>query len=282
MRFRWSRVVGWMVLLQSMAWAAEPVVQKDLPYKSGDNLTEYEQTRCKLDVYSPADAKDAPVFIWFHGGGLTAGSKNGGGRLAASLNAAGMVFVSPNYRLNPEVSYPAYIEDAAAVVAWTHQHIAEYGGDPNRLFISGHSAGGYLTMMVGMDPHYLQDVGVPTTAIAGLIPVSGQTVTHFTVRKERGLGFYTLIADDAAPLRWVRRDLPPMLVIYADHDMTYRCEENALLVKALQGAKHPDVQGLMGQDRDHGTIASKLVNDDDPARVALLKFVANHPAPAAE
>ena len=188
-----------------------------------------------------------------------------------------LVVVVPNYRLNPQVTYPAYLDDAAAAVAWTHQHIAEHGGNPQRLFVSGHSAGGYLTLMIGMDPHYLEAVGVPTTAIAGLIPVSGQTVTHFTVRKERGIGFYTILCDDAAPLRWVRADLPPMLVIYADHDMTYRTEENALLVKALQGIKHPDVEGLMVLDRDHGTVASKLVEDGDPGRVALLKFVAEHP-----
>ena len=259
---------------------AEPVVTSGVAYRSGDELSEYEQTRCKLDVYAPEDASQAPVLVWFHGGGLTGGSKDGKATvaIARSLTNEGLVVVVPNYRLSPKVEYPAYLEDAAAAVGWAYAHIAEYGGNPNRLFIGGHSAGGYLTFVVGMDPHYLADVGVPTTAIAGLIPVSGQTMTHFTVRAERGLTRYQVTADDAAPVRWVRADLPPMLVLYADHDMVARAAENEFLVAILKGAGHQDVTGILNQDRDHGSVANKIAEDGDPARSALLSFVTTHPA----
>lgn len=274
-----------ILALLSLATAslANPVVTNDLPYKTGDQLTDYERERCQLDVYAPEIAHFAPVLVWFHGGGLTGGSRDDKATIAIarSLAAAGIVVVVPNYRLSPKVTYPAYLADAAASVGWAYQHVAEYGGDPQRLFLGGHSAGGYLALMLGMDPHYLADVGVPATAIAGLLPFSGQTMTHVTVRAERGLGRYTVTADDAAPVRWVSKALPPMLVVYADHDMVARAEENAFLVALLRGAGHPDVAGFMIPERDHGSVANKIAEDGDPGRVALLTFIDRHPARSA-
>ncbi|MBI5832886.1 MAG: alpha/beta hydrolase [Armatimonadetes bacterium] len=278
-----KRSVGLLLLVAAVAsasLAAEPVVKLDLPYKAGDSLSAYEITRCKLDVYSPPGATKAPVLVWFYGGGLTGGEKYGAGTvaIARSLVKEGLVVVVPDYRLSPKATYPAYIQDAAAAVGWAHQHIAEFGGDPDRLFVGGHSAGGYLTLIVGMDPEYLKAVGVPTSAIAGLIPVSGQTMTHYTIREERGISRYMVTADDAAPVRWVRPELPPMLVLSADNDMPARAEENAFLVALLKAAGHKAVTGLCVAGRDHGTVADKLKDDGDPGRMALLEFVKRYAA----
>jgi len=280
MRFRAALVL----VIAASAALAEPAITNDLPYKSGDQLTDYEIERCQLDVYAPEIAHSAPVLVWFHGGGLTGGSKGGQSTIAVarSLAMAGLVVVVPNYRLSPKVKYPAYIEDSAASVGWAYAHIAEYGGDPQRIFIAGHSAGGYLTLMLGMAPGYLEAVGVPAAAIAGLIPFSSQTMTHFTIRAEQGLTRYAVTADEAAPVRWVSQDLPPMLVVYADHDMVARAEENAFLVALLRGAGHPDVAGYMVADRNHGSVANNVANVDDPARTALLHFIDQHPARTAE
>ena len=267
----------WLLVLvtASACLAAGPVVTTDLRYKTGDDLTAYELTRCKLDVYAPADAKNAPVFVWFYGGGLTGGDKSGGGTvaMARSLAGEGFVVVVPDYRLSPKATYPAYILDAAASIGWAHQHIAEYGGNPDRLFVGGHSAGGYLTLIVGMHPDYLKNVGVPLSAIAGLIPVSGQVMTHYTIREERGISRYQVTADDCAPVRWVRADLPPMLILSADNDMAARAEENAFLVSLLKAAGHKAVTGLCVAGRDHGSIAGKIVEPGDPARLAILDFM---------
>jgi acetyl esterase/lipase len=260
-------------------------VLSDIAYKTGDALTDYEKERCKLDVYLPKDAKDFPTVVWFHGGGLKSGSKgkesgdnskeasSSTPKIARSLAADGIAVVAVNYRLSPKATYPAYIEDAAAAVAWTHAHISEHGGDAKKLFISGHSAGGYLTLMLGMDPHYLSAVGVQPADIAGLIPLSGQTMTHYTVREERGIGKYNVTADEAAPVFFTRKDTPPFLVLYADHDMAARAEENAFFVALMKGAGNKVTEGLLIQDRTHGSIAGKIVNDGDPARVAILKFI---------
>ena len=114
-----------------------------------------------------------------------------------------------NYRLYPKILTPVYIEDAAAAVAWVFNHIEEFGGDPDLIFVSGHSAGGYLASMVGMDKKWLQTHEIDANRIAGLIPFSGHTITHFTVRKERGIEGTQPVVDDLAPLYHVRKDAPP-------------------------------------------------------------------------
>ena len=199
---------------------AEPPLQDgvhlltNVAYKQGDVLTGYEKERCKLDVYVPKEGKDCATLVWFHGGGLKTGDKDGRksandsvktANIARSLATAGIAVVAPNYRFSPKVTFPAYIQDAAAAVAWTRKHIAGHAGDPAKIFIGGHSAGGYLALMLGMDAHYLADVGVKLSDIAGVIPVSGQTMTHYTVREERGIGKFAITADDAAPVHFVRR-----------------------------------------------------------------------------
>ncbi len=227
-----------------------------------------------LDVYlPPKGGQDLPTLIWFHGGGLKGGNKDGAVKMATSLATAGMAVVVPNYRLSPKSKYPSYIEDAAAAVAWTKAHIAEHGGDPKRLFVSGHSAGGYLTLMLGMDRHYLRDAGVEPKDIAGYIPVSGQTMTHYTVREERGIGQYTITADEAAPVHYVRVETQPFLVLYADHDMAARAEENEYFVAIMKGAGNKHITGKLITDRTHGSIAGKIWEEGDPAREAILEFI---------
>jgi acetyl esterase/lipase len=254
----------------------------DLPYKPGTVLTDYERDRCKLDLYLPEGATGYPTLVWFHGGGLTAGRKDDDftARIARSLAQAGVAVAAPNYRLSPKAPYPAYVEDAAAAFAWVQSNVAAHRGDPRKIFVGGHSAGGYLTLMVGLDSRYLRAQGKDTPAIAGLIPVSGQTMTHYTIREERGLNKQSIIADDAAPIHHARKDAPPMLVLYADKDMALRVEENQYLVAALKAAGHPRIEQRMITGRDHGTVAEYIAREDDPAARAILDFVRSTP-PAA-
>ncbi|MCA9018230.1 MAG: alpha/beta hydrolase, partial [Planctomycetaceae bacterium] len=114
----------------------------DIAYYSPEtpDQTEYMRERCKLDLYYPTDIKNYPTVVWFHGGGLKAGKKE----IPEELKQRGIAIVAVNYRLYPKAKKPAYLEDAAAAVAWTFQHIAEYGGEPNLVFVAEHSTGGYL------------------------------------------------------------------------------------------------------------------------------------------
>lgn len=260
-------------------------VLTDVPYKQGEALTDYEQQRCKLDIYLPKDAKNFATLVWFHGGGLKNGDKGGTKddtvrtpQIARSLASSGIAVVAANYRLSPKAKFPAYVQDAAAAVAWARAHIAEHGGDAKKIFVGGHSAGGYLTLMLGMDPHFLGEAGVNVSDISGFIPVSGQVMTHYTILAERGLGKLAVMADDAAPVHFARAKTQPFLVLYADHDMAARAEENAYFVAVMQGAGSKSIAGQLIADRTHGSIASKMVNDGDPARTAILEFIRVHSA----
>ena len=188
--------------------AAEPAgyqVERDLPYRLGAGLTDYERRRCRLDVYHPAHATGCATVVWFHGGGLTSQERF----LPEALKGKGLVIVAANYRLSPQVKAPAYIEDAAAAVAWVFANIERFGGSPDRIFVSGHSAGAYLALMAVLDKHYLAAHGIDANRIAGLVPLSPNVITHFTIRSERGIPPTQPVIDDLAPLFHVRADAPP-------------------------------------------------------------------------
>lgn len=250
-------------------------VTPDLAYKSGPALTAYEQTRCKLDLYAPAEAKDLPCLVWFYGGGLTGGSKAGKGTIAAARRLAGegMIVAVVDYRLSPQAKYPAYLEDAAAAVAWVHGHAGKYGGNAQRLFVGGHSAGGYLTAMVGVDDRWLQPHRLSPRDLAGFIPLSGQMATHYTIREERGLPKTTIIVDEAAPLNHTRKDTPPWLILYAEKDMTLRADENRYFAAAMKAAGHPRVTIQEMSGHDHGSIGENLSQDRDTVRAAMVNFI---------
>ncbi len=271
-------LVVWTGLLCIALASAEkpaPQVLAGLAYKSGGDLTPYETERCKLDLYLPAGKKDFPTLVWLHGGGLTGGSKDGKDVVAVARHfaEAGVAVANLNYRLSPKAKYPAYIEDAAAAFAWVKKHIGEHGGKTGKVFIGGHSAGGYLTLMVGLDPSYLKAQGLDTSAIAGMVPVSGQTLTHYTIREERGLPKTRLIADEAAPLYHARKDAPPMLILYADKDMAMRAEENVLLAAALREAGHKQTVNKMIKGRTHGSIGHAMANAGDEGFDQVMKFI---------
>lgn len=238
-------------------------IATDVPYREGE-LSGYMQERCRLDVYFPADKEDFATVVWFHGGGLTSGGKF----IPDELKNCGIAVVAVNYRLSPQVSSPGYVEDAAAAVAWTINNIHSCGGSTSKIFVSGHSAGGYLTSMVGMDSRWLAAHEIETDQIAGLIPFSGHMITHFTVRNERGIPKEQPTIDDMAPLFHVRNDAPPMLIITGDRDleMLGRYEESAYFLRMMEHVGHDDVDLIELEGYNHGEMAG-------PAFPLLLKFI---------
>ena len=239
-------------------------LKTDILYREGDGLTDYMRSRCRLDVYYPTDVKDFATVVWFHGGGLSKGNRS----VPEQLKNKGIAVVAVNYRLSPKVKSPAYVQDAAAAVAWTLKHIKEFGGSPQLVFVSGHSAGGYLTSMVGLDKRWLSEFGANADDLAGLIPFSGHTITHFTVRKERGIDGKQPVLDDMAPLYHVRKDSPPLLLITGDRnlEMLGRYEENAYMWRMMQVVEHPDTTLHELDGFNHGQMA-------EPAHPLLIRFV---------
>lgn len=235
----------------------------DLPYRTGEQ-TPYMKERCKLDVYYPARANRLPVIVWFHGGGITGGNKH----IPEELKRRQVIIVAANYRFSPKVTAPAYIEDAAAAVAWTFRNIQRYGGDTTKIYVAGHSAGGYLASMIGLDKQWLRKEGIDADKIAALFPFSGQAITHFTVRKEKGIADTRPIIDSLAPLYHVRADAPPLYLYTGDREleMLGRYEENAYLERMMKltGHKHTHLYELDGFD--HG-------NMPKPAFYLMLKVI---------
>ena len=236
------------------AFAQESVYKtlSNIPYYNEDirQKESYINERCNLDIYYPTDKKGFATIIWIHGGGLTGGNKE----LPGALMNKGICIVGVNYRLAPRVKAPAYIEDAAAAVAWVFKHIGNYGGDASQIFLSGHSAGGYLAMMTGLDKQYLASHDIDADSIAGLIPLSGQTITHFSIRQEYGMKDTHPLVDRYAPLYHVRRDAPPLLLITGDREleMLGRYEENAYLARMMKVAGHRQTRLLELQGYGHG------------------------------
>jgi acetyl esterase/lipase len=127
--------------------------------------------------------------------------------------------------------------------------------------------------MLGMDERSLGKHGLKTKDFAGYIPVSGQTVTHFTIRKERGIDRNTTVVDEAAPLYFVSKDIPPMLILTADNEMASRVEENQLLLANLKAAGNKTTKMKIIPNRDHNSVSTKMPEKDDPARAAMLEFI---------
>jgi len=267
--------ISWLVLLacwQPQLALAQPAptqfqrykTETNLQYRGDANLTDYMQERCRLDLYYPTEAKQFPTVVWFHGGGLTNGNRS----IPAGLREKGIAVVAASYRLSPQAKCPAYIEDAAAAVAWTFHHIEKYGGSTNRIFVSGHSAGGYLTAMIGLDKRWLAVHGLDANHLAGLIPFSGQAITHFTIRNERGIPARQPVIDDLAPLYHVRKDAPPLWLITGGRDIELlgRYEENAYLWRMMKEVGHPQTELYELGGFDHGQMA-------EPAQLLLLRFV---------
>jgi acetyl esterase/lipase len=226
-----------------------------------------------LDVHAPEGAEGRPVMIFIHGGAFHMSDKRDeryypetGERLAR----AGFVAVLPNYRLTPTVRYPAHAEDIAAAVAWTMDHIAEYGGDPTRIFIAGHSAGGFLAAAVSLDRRFLERHDRTPDAIRGVIPICGQFEVVDSGRQD------TFGVDDGrwpsfSPRSYVRADAPPFLILEAVRDDWWapgQAEDfrQSLLELNVTAEFHE-------LDHDHFTIITQIGMERDPVVGLIRTFV---------
>jgi acetyl esterase/lipase len=249
------------------------VFSQDIQYETKLNIHYYNDSinhsdayineRCVLDIYYPENAQNFATIVWFHGGGLTEGIKE----IPEALKEKGVCIVAVDYRLYPKVKAPKYIEDAAAAVSWVFNNINGFGGDSSLIFVSGHSAGGYLTLMIGLDKWWLNEFNIDANRIAGLISLSGQTITHFTIRKERNIPETQPVIDSLAPLFHVRADAPPLLLITGDREleMLGRYEENAYLMRMMKVAGHKETKLFELDGYNHGMT--------EPAFPLLLKEV---------
>ena len=231
----------------------------------------------KLDLYLPQDMKGVPVIVSLYGGGLTAGDKKGQAFVGQRFASAGIATAVANYRLSPDVQHPVHVQDAAAAFAWVKQHIAEYGGNPDQVFVIGHSAGAYLAALLATDGRYLGAHKLSLRDIRGVVPVSG---FYWVERKgvapdrdKRIWGSDEKAWIDASPAHHLSSQIPAMLLLYTDGDDEWRRTQNVEAADALKGAGNRRVEIAEIKGRTHNTIWSRLNEEGDEVSDRIVQFV---------
>ena len=253
-----------VALVASVAlYAQEYKFSREINYRTDD---EYATKICRVDIAAPEGAKDAPVIVWFHGGGLTGGKK----QIPQAILKDGCVVVGVGYRFSPNVKVTQIVDDAACAVAWVFNNIDKWGGNPESIYIAGHSAGGYLVTMVGLEKARLERYGIDANKLKGIIPFSGQAITHFEERRSRGIANTQPIVDELSPLFHVRGDSAPILILSGDREMEMlgRYEENAYMWRVFQLVGHKDATLYELDGYGH--------NMCEPAYPLLMRFVREH------
>jgi len=252
---------------------------KDLAYVDGSDA---DPVQHKLDLYLPKDAVKAPVVLWIHGGAWKMGDRSSYGEVGRRFAESGIGFAAVGYRLSPKVKHPAHIEDCARAFAWLHANVAKHGGDPDRLFVSGQSAGGHLSALLALDDRYLKALQVPEGAIKGAIPMSGIYTIPALPRETKGLmgmfpeafGSDPDVCRDASPTHYVARLASPMLVITETQDPGYVRLNAGHLRRAAQQAGVKDIRFMDAEDRNHFSIVTNLARKtEDPQRTAMVTFI---------
>jgi acetyl esterase/lipase len=244
-------------------------VKKDIDYTDGQSA---DANKHKLDLYLPKGKTAAPVFFFIHGGAWRSGDRFQYLPLGNRFAREGILTVVPSYRLAPKYPHPAQIEDASAAFAWTVQHVSEYGGDTNRIYVGGHSAGGHLAALLALDERYLKAHRLSPNSIRGTIALSGvfnlaegdAQASVFGTNKQSRL--------DASPLFHVKKPAPPFLISYCQWDYPTLPAQARAFQAALRKAG-VTAELLFVAHESHISEMISLTRDDDPMAKAILQFI---------
>ena len=274
-----------LIAIPLMSAVSAQDVESNIPY------AQPAHERQVLDVYSPPNAKKLPVVFWIHGGGWQTGDKTSVQLKPKAFTDKGFVFVSTNYRLLPDVEMETIFRDISKSMHWVHDHIAEYGGDPDRILVMGHSAGAQLAALICTDHRYLKAEGMSLASIKGCVPVDGDTydvpaiietaetrrrVHHqpqatFGHREKFGIEPAKHVDYSAVTHVSKGKGISPFLIMYvADHP-----DNNAQAQRFGAVLKDAEVPVTLygGQETNHTRINENIGLADDPGTKALFEFV---------
>lgn len=224
-------IVVLLAALGLVAWRTEPprllswgdwAAGGERRVELAGNAIPFGTTGQTLDVWRPSApaAQPRPVLIFYYGGGWAHGDRRAYAFAARALAKAGYVVVVPDYRKVPGVRFPAFVQDGAMAVRWTRDHAAEYGGDPARIALSGHSAGAYIAVMLALDPRWLRAEGVDPRVVRAAIGMCGPYDFYpFTKRRSRDAMLGARDPRMTQPIHFARADAPPLLLLSASEDV---------------------------------------------------------------
>lgn len=200
--------------------------------------------RQQLDIWAPAQrgAKKLPVVIFFYGGAWVKGSRQEYGFVGRAFAANGFIAVIPDYRLVPGVVFPTFVQDSAQAVKWVRDHIADYGGDPARITLSGHSAGAYNAAMVAIDGRYLRAIGVDPKVVRAAALFAGpyDFYPFDGPRSRAAFGAWPRPAE-TQPVTYVTADAPPLFIAQGTADDVVKPRNAPRLAKQMRAAGAPFV-----------------------------------------
>lgn len=253
---------------------------RDIPYR---NPAPGDPELTALDVYRPLEGDGLPVMVFIHGGSWRAGDKSWEGSKPEYFTSQGFVFVSVNYRLSPEVQHPVHVQDVAHSIAWLHEHVAEYGGDPDRMFLLGHSSGAHLAALVATDERYLHEAGADLSAIKGVIVLDGggydipkmvNSGELFAKRRyERAFGEKKSVWVDASPITHVApgKWIPPFLLVHARKRDASREQAIALAGKLREAGVRAEM--YHAANKNHLTVNSAIGDEGDETTAQIMAFI---------
>jgi acetyl esterase/lipase len=227
-----------------------------------------------LDVHRPkaVNGKSA-VVVFFYGGSWRNSTRRDYRFIGQSLARAGFLVIVPDYRKAPQVVFPAFIEDSARAVAWARQHAAEYGGDPSRIFLIGHSSGAHMAALLGTDGHFLRAVGMQPRDLAGIVGLAGPY--DFLPLTDPDLKQVFGAASEwpkSQPVNFVDGDEPPFLLFQGTADTLVQPGNAPSLAARLRAANEP-VELRMLDGTSHAGLLVDLLRDASPVRKDVLRYM---------
>lgn len=251
----------------------------DLVYRTIDGV---DPARFSLDVYTRPDLKRAPVVLFVHGGSWQRGDKMAVASKPLAFAPAGFVTVSTNYRFRPATPLFDMAGDIAAAAAWVKSNITAYGGDPDRIILMGHSAGGHLAALVGTNPDYLKSAGVPFSSIVGVVPLDAgpyniaRQLTHLPANSYGDMLRLVFTQDPdlwpaVSPFHHVREGLPPFLVVSNPTRVDAQTEAKPFVAELR--AKGVEVEWYTSAGLDHSGVNTDIGRGDTPLTRKVVDFL---------
>lgn len=217
------------------------ITRKDFQVKQ--NINYGQDIRQKLDVYTPINIQAVntakPVIIFVHGGAWKDGSKDDYLFVGESLTKAGYVTVVISHRLAPQYKYPDYVRDTALAIKWTRDNIAQYGGNPDKMVVMGHSSGAFNVVEAVDNSRWLQEVNVPVSAIKAVVGIAGPYSYDFRTDDTKTAFPANATPEQVMPVYHIRKDAPPHLLLYGSSDRRVKPKNTQDLLQALHQQQIP-------------------------------------------